>query len=191
MAEGSGRDPADPVVSATRAWIERAVIGLNLCPFAKSVYVGDRIRYAVCDTASPHALADTLEQELLRLQATPAETLDTTLLIHPRVLVDFMEFNAFLDTADAMVERLGLTGVLQIASFHPRYQFAGTQSDDITNFTNRSPHPMLHLLREASVHAAVAAFPQADHIYLRNMETLRRLGAKGWAALGLEPLPKG
>jgi hypothetical protein len=149
--------------------------------------VKDRIRYVVHDTESPDALMEALEQELLTLHGAPAETLETTLLIHPRTLLDFVEFNDFLDTVDATVERLGLTGVLQVASFHPRYQFAGTEPEDITNCTNRSPHPMLHLLREASVDAAVAAFPEADEIYLRNMETLRRLGANGWAALELGP----
>jgi uncharacterized protein len=180
-------DPAVDVIAATRAWIERAVVGLNLCPFAKAVYAKERIRYAVTDADSPDALAGILEQELLTLHATPAETVDTTLLIHPRALGDFLDFNDFLDVADATLERLGLVGVLQIASFHPRYRFAGTAPDDITNCTNRSPYPMLHLLREESIEQAVAAFPGADQIYLRNMETLKRLGTAGWDALGLAP----
>jgi hypothetical protein len=180
----------DPVIAATRAWIERAVIGLNLCPFAKAVYLKDRIRYVVNHTESLEEVAAALEQELLCLHATPAETVETTLLICPRALVDFLDFNDFLDVADETLDRLGLAGTLQIASFHPGYQFAGTQADDITNCTNRSPYPTLHLLREDSVDAAVAAFPEADQIYLRNMETLRRLGAKGWTALGLAPATK-
>ena len=179
----------ESVIAATRAWIERAVIGLNLCPFAKAVYVKERIRYVVTDTDAPERLAELLAQELLALRDTPAEAVDTTLLIHPRALVDFLEFNAFLDTADAVVEQLELDGVLQVASFHPDYQFANTQADDITNCTNRSPYPTLHLLRESSIDAAVEAVPDAESIYLRNMETLRRLGADGWNALGIGPRP--
>jgi hypothetical protein len=176
-------------IAATRAWIERAVIGLNLCPFAKAVYVRERIRYVVSEAATPEALLAELERELAHLAATSAEETDTTLLIHPGVLTDFLDYNDFLDVADDAVERLGLGGVLQVASFHPRYQFADTAPDDITNFTNRSPHPTLHLLREASVDEAVAAFPEADEIYLRNMQTLRRLGRKGWDELGLDAAP--
>jgi hypothetical protein len=178
---------ADEAVARTRAWIERAVIGLNLCPFAKAVYVKERIRYVVSTAETPEALLADLERELAHLAATPAEQTDTTLLIHPRVLADFLDFNDFLDVAEEAVERLGLAGVLQVASFHPRYQFADTKPDDITNFTNRSPWPTLHLLREASVDEAVAAFPEADEIYLRNMQTLRGLGRKGWAELGVGP----
>jgi hypothetical protein len=178
---------ADAVIARTRAWIERAVIGLNLCPFAKAVYVKERIRYAVSAADTPEALLADLERELAWLAGTPAEQTDTTLLIHPYVLADFLDYNDFLDVADAAVERLGLAGALQVASFHPRYQFADTKPDDITNFTNRSPWPTLHLLREASVDEAVAAFPEAEEIYLRNMQTLRRLGRKGWDELGVGP----
>jgi hypothetical protein len=178
---------ADAVIARTRAWIERAVIGLNLCPFAKAVYVKERIRYAVSAAETPEALLADLERELSHLAARPAEETDTTLLIHPRVLTDFLDYNDFLDVAEEAVERLGLAGVLQVASFHPRYQFADTKPDDITNFTNRSPWPTLHLLREASIDDAVAAFPEADEIYLRNMQTLRRLGRKGWDELGVGP----
>jgi uncharacterized protein len=174
----------DEVVASTRAWIERAVIGLNLCPFAKAVYDKDQIRYAVSDARAAGALRDDLAQELRTLvQAVPA-AMDTTLLIHPDVLTEFDEYNAFLDVADATVKALGLEGVLQVASFHPGYQFAGTTPDDVTNNTNRSPYPMLHLLREASMDRAVAALPEARMIYQRNIETMRRLGVAGWVALG-------
>lgn len=179
----------DDAIAATRAWIERAVIGLNLCPFAKAVYVNERIRYVVSAAETPGALLADLERELDALAAAPAKEVDTTLVIHPRVLQDFLDYNDFLDAADDAVERLGHAGVLQVASFHPRYQFADTEPDDITNFTNRSPYPTLHLLREASVDDAVAAFPEADEIYLRNMQTLRRLGRDGWDALGIGPVP--
>jgi hypothetical protein len=178
---------AAAVVARTRAWIERAVIGLNLCPFAKAVYVKERIRYVVSEADTPEALLAELERELAHLAATPAEETDTTLLIHPRVLEDFLDYNDFLEVADEIVERMDLAGVLQVASFHPQYQFADTHPDDITNFTNRSPYPTLHLLREASVDEAVAAFPEAGDIYLRNMQTLRRLGRAGWDALDVGP----
>jgi hypothetical protein len=173
------------VIAATREWIEKAVIGLDLCPFAKAVYVRDQIRYVVSEAESPDRLLEDLDRELQALaQADPDKT-DTTLLIHPRVLDDFLDYNDFLELAEAAVSDNGLEGVLQVASFHPRYQFEGTTPDDITNFTNRSPFPTLHLLREDSVDRAVAAFPDTDRIYEKNLETLRRLGAQGWRRLGL------
>jgi hypothetical protein len=178
--------PAASVVAATRTWLERAVIGLQLCPFARAVYVNEQVRYVVSDAPTTAALRAELERELHTLMQTDASILDTTLLIHPQVLTDFLDYNDFLDVAEATVEALGLSGVVQIASFHPAYQFAGTTRNDVTNFTNRSPYPMLHLLREDSVSRAVAAFPDAPNIYQRNLETMRRLGAHGWAALGLE-----
>jgi len=180
-----GADTA-AVVAATRTWLECAVIGLQLCPFARAVYVNEQVRYVVSDAQTADALREALARELRTLIATDASVIDTTLLIHPHVLTDFLGYNDFLDVAESTVEALGLEGVVQIASFHPAYQFAGTTSDDVTNFTNRSPYPMLHLLREASVSRAVAAFPDAPNIYQRNIETMRRLGAQGWAALGLE-----
>lgn len=167
----------DPI-AATRAWIERAVIGLNLCPFAKTVYVNELVRYVVSGAQTPDALLEHLERELHTLAQAEPEAIETTLLIHPRVLAAFLDYNDFLDVADAAVERLGLTGVLQVASFHPAYQFAGTAPDDVTNYTNRSPFPMLHLLREASVEKALAAFPDAEEIPARNMATLRGLGPR-------------
>ncbi len=177
-------DPARPDVAAvltdTRAWLERAVIGLELCPFAKAVYAGDRIRYCVSDAADESALLDDLGRELSALDSTPARDCETTLLIHPRVLADFIEYNAFLGRADQKRDSLGLRGEIQIASFHPCYQFAGTAADDVGNFTNRSPYPMLHLLREASIARAVAVMPDPAAIFERNIETLRLLGADGW-----------
>lgn len=170
----------EAVLTDTREWLERAVIGLNLCPFAKAVYASDRIRYFVSAADDEDALLDDLARELSVLDSTPDHVFDTTLLIHPRVLADFAQYNAFLDEADRKIESLDLLGEIQIASFHPHYQFAGTASDDIGNFTNRSPFPMLHLLREASVARAVAAIPDAAAIFDRNIETLRRLGHDGW-----------
>jgi hypothetical protein len=173
------------ILAATKHWLEKAVIGLNLCPFAKAVYVKDQIRYVVSRAESPEALLAELTAELQALVAADPEETDTTLLIHPRALEDFLDYNEFLGVADAAVAELELEGVLQIASFHPHYQFAGSDADDIANYTNRSPYPMLHLLREASVDRAVAAFPEAAEIYERNVATLRLLGREGWRRLGL------
>jgi hypothetical protein len=173
----------DTAIAETRAWVERAVIGLNLCPFARAVQVANQIRYFVSDATDADALLGDLRDELRLLAATEPAQVETTLLIHPRVLTDFLDFNDFLSVAESEVEALGLEGVLQVASFHPRYQFAGTALDDVTNATNRSPYPTLHLLREASIDRAVAAFPEASAIYERNILTLQALGTQGWAAL--------
>ena len=174
---------AETVIAETRAWVDRAVIGLNLCPFAKAVQVKGQIRYIVTGAADTDALLDALRAELrLLADADPAQV-ETTLLIHPGVLTDFLGFNEFLGVADAALEALGYAGVLQVASFHPQYQFAGTAADDVTNATNRSPYPTLHLLREASIDQAVAAFPEAKTIYERNIRTLQALGPQGWSAL--------
>ena len=170
-------------IEATRRWLERAVIGLNLCPFAKAVHARGQIRWVLSEATTPQALLETLGEELLLLRDTPAEDVDTTLLVHPRVLTDFLDYNDFLETADALVETLALDGVLQVASFHPDYQFAGSAADDVENFTNRSPYPTLHLLREDSVSRAVEAFPDPEVIVERNVETLRKLGADGWRDL--------
>ncbi len=172
----------DPI-AATRTWLERAVIGLNLCPFAKAAYNRGQVRFVLSDAIDTQALLTQLGEELLRLRDTPVEIIDTTLLVHPRVLADFLDYNDFLDEADALLEALALEGVIQIASFHPDYQFAGTAPGDIENCTNRAPFPTLHLLREDSVARAVAAFPDPDAIVERNIETLRKLGAEGWHEL--------
>ncbi|MCZ8253776.1 MAG: DUF1415 domain-containing protein [Hylemonella sp.] len=169
-----------------RAWLERAVIGLNLCPFAKSVHVKGQIHWVVSGASESRTLREQLQLELLALAAADPEARDTTLLIAPWCLNDFLDFNDFLDEADALLEALDLQGVLQIASFHPQYQFAGTSPEDITNYSNRAPYPTLHLLREASIDRAVEAFPEAEMIYERNMQRLRELGLSGWQALGLE-----
>ena len=181
---------ADATVSggfaaATRLWLERAVIGLNLCPFAKSVHVKKQIRFAVTAAQTADELLAELSRELQMLaQWNPAQ-IETTLLIHPGVMTDFIDYHFFLGEADAAVRRLELDGVLQIASLHPHYEFAGSATDDIGHYTNRSPHPTLHLLREASVDRAVAAFPDAAEIFERNIETLRGLGHEGWRRLWL------
>jgi len=181
--------PADEVIAATREWLEKAVIGLNLCPFAKAVHAGNQIRYAVSDAQTPEALLADLGRELQMLVAADRADVETTLLIHPRVLVDFVDYNDFLDIADAAVEELGFAGIIQIASFHPQYRFADTEPDAIENFSNRSPYPMLHLLREESVERAIAAFPDVARIPERNIETLRSIGHDGWRRLGLAAPP--
>ena len=173
----------EAIITATKQWLERAVIGLNLCPFAKAVHVKNQIRYVVCESDLREALLAQLVRELTFLaNADPAET-DTTLLIHPQLLNDFLDYNDFLDVADAAITELKLDGLIQIASFHPHYQFADTELDDITNYTNRSPYPTLHLLREESVARAVAAFPEAAEIFERNIQTLEKLGHDGWQKL--------
>ncbi|MFI8570134.1 DUF1415 domain-containing protein [Stenotrophomonas bentonitica] len=173
------RDP----VAETRKWLEQIVIGLNLCPFAKAVYVKDQVRFVLSDATTPEALVEELAEELILLRDTPAEQIDTTLIVHPDVLTDFLEYNDFLDNADAAIEALDLQGILQVASFHPQYQFAGVAPDDVSNYTNRAPYPTLHLLREDSVERAVAAFPDPDVIVERNIETLDKLGIEGWTRL--------
>lgn len=173
----------DQIIASTQQWLEKAVIGLNLCPFAKAVYVKNQIRYVVSEARDTDALHAELMKELELLAAADPERIDTTLLIHPYVLSSFPDYNDFLAIADATVEALGLAGTLQIASFHPDYQFADTAPNDIENCTNRSPYPTLHLLREASIDRAVAAFPDAATIFERNMETMRKLGKSGWDAL--------
>jgi len=174
--------PQDPIAD-TRRWLERAVIGLNLCPFAKAVHAKGQVRFVHSDASTTEALLAQLGEELLLLRDTDPEQIDTTLLVHPQVLGDFLDYNDFLDQADALLESLGLEGVLQVASFHPRYQFSGTFPDDVENRTNRSPHPTLHLLREDSVARAVAAFPDPDAIVSRNIATLEQLGDVGWNRL--------
>ena len=182
---------SDAIVGATREWLEKAVIGLNLCPFAKAVHVRGQIRYAVSDARNEAELLADLKVELQALIAASPEQVDTTLLIHPDVLKDFADYNAFLTLAEAALDEAGLVGVVQLATFHPRYQFAGTAPEDIGNYTNRSPYPMLHLLREASVSRAVRAFPDAGAIYETNIATMEKLGRAGWVRLGLNSTENG
>ena len=184
--------PSPPLAPSERAdlitkdmvrWLERAVIGLNLCPFAKGVHAKGQIHYVVSAATGAEALAQDLRRELADLAAAPAEVRDTTLLMAPDCLQDFLEFNDFLGVAEDVLEELDLDGTLQIASFHPQFQFAGTDAGDVTNCTNRAPYPTLHLLREDSIDRAVQAYPEAEAIYERNMEVLEQLGMPGWQAL--------
>jgi hypothetical protein len=177
---------SNEIINATRRWLERAVIGLNLCPFAKSVHVKGQIRYVVSAAKSEDALLDDLERELRLLDESSPVDVDTTLLITPEVLTDFGDFANFLDFVEVVVRTQGYSGTLQVASFHPDYVFADTEADDVANYTNRAPYPTLHLLREASLARATAAFPDAADIYERNIETLRRIGLEGWRALEVD-----
>jgi len=187
--EGNPRKPRpmnhEEVVAATREWIEKAVIGLNLCPFAKSVYVKNQVRIVVSDARHIDAFLEDLDRELDYLAEVDPEETDTTLLIHPTLFPDFLDFNDVHQIADEAVVEHELDGVIQIASFHPEYQFEGTEPDDITNYTNRAPFPTLHLIREDSLDKAVEAFPEAETIYERNIETMKKLGIAGWLALGM------
>ncbi|WP_067061001.1 DUF1415 domain-containing protein [Roseateles chitosanitabidus] len=175
------------VLDDTKRWVQRAVIGLNLCPFAKSVEVNQRLRVVVSAARAPEDLLKDLAHELLALNRADPDETETTLIVHPWVLNDFLDFNDFLGAADALVDDLELDGVLQVASFHPDYQFEGTDPDDVDNLSNRSPYPTLHLLREESIERAVESMPDTDAIYEANIDTLRRIGRKGWDALDLAP----
>ena len=173
------------LIADTVRWLERAVIGLNLCPFAKAVHTKGQVHYAVCRATDSEDVLRALEHELRTLAATPAEQRDTTLLLVPDCLHDFLDYNDFLAECDALLKRMKLVGTLQIASFHPHFQFAGTREDDPSNCTNRSPYPTLHLLREDSIDRAVDAFPEAETIFERNIALLTELGMPGWEALGV------
>ena len=187
--EGNPRKPCtmnhEEVIAATREWIEKAVIGLNLCPFAKSVYVKNQVRIVVSDARHIDGFLEDLDRELDYLAGIDPETTDTTLLIHPTLFPDFLDFNDVHQIADEAVVEHELDGVIQIASFHPEFQFADTEPDDITNHTNRAPFPTLHLIREESLDRAVEAFPEAEMIFERNIETMKKLGLAGWLALGM------
>ena len=176
--------PADAaVIAATQAWIERAVIGLNLCPFARVPVAQQRVRLRVSQARDAEALIADLREEANRLDTADPTDTETTLLIHPFVFADFLDYNDFLDVADELLIEMELDGVLQVASFHPAYQFADTAPDAVGNCTNRSPYPTLHLLREESIDRAVEAMPDTDAIYQRNIETLHALGMDGWRRL--------
>lgn len=175
----------DVMIAEIKNWLEKAVIGLNLCPFAKAVHVKEQIRYVVSNAQNEEELLADLLDELQQLYDADADKLETTLLLHPYVLTDFLDYNDFLEVADAAVSELALDGEIQVASFHPDYQFAETRYEDVGNFSNRAPYPCLHLLRETSVERAVAVFPDAGKIYEKNIETLKALGVEGWKKLWL------
>ena len=185
MCSSSVKPTHGEVITATKRWLERVVIGLNLCPFAKTVHAKRQVRYAVSSAQTSDAVLDDLERELRTLVAAKPESVDTTLLILPYALTKFDDFADFLDLVEIALKVQGLTGVIQVASFHPQYRFADAEAEDMSNFTNRSPYPVLHLLREESLARAIQAFPDTADIYEQNMATLRTLGLAGWLALGL------
>ena len=191
MVDSITSDQERIAIEDVQKWLLQAVVGLNLCPFAKSVVVKDMVRYRVCTSANPVDLLAMLCEELSYLAEADPEKLDTTLLIAPHALPDFLDFNDFLVDCDELLVRLELDGVLQVADFHPRYQFGGTNVDDVENFTNRTPYPTLHLLREASIDKAVQAYPDASLIFERNISTLNKLGHAGWRSLGIHPRIEG
>jgi uncharacterized protein len=182
----AGAAADDEYIRGTRRWIERAVIGLNLCPFARGPYLDRRVAFRVSQARDSDALLDDLCGELQSLHAADPADCETALLIAPFVLADFLDFNDFLDAADAAIDVLKLDGIIQVASFHPQYCFADSAADDIENCTNRSPWPTLHLLREASVERAVDTLTDSEDIYRRNMDALRKLGWAGWSQLWRE-----
>lgn len=173
----------DVVIADTIEWLEKAVIGLNLCPFAKAVHVKNQIRTVVTRATSDEALLEILQAELVELANIDPKIRDTTLLVAPDMLDDFLDFNDFVALTEDVLMDLELDGILQIASFHPDFQFAGTAAADVSNYTNRSPYPTLHLIREASIDRAVESFPDASDIYERNIETLDKMGVEGWNRL--------
>ena len=175
----------DEVLNQTRHWLEKAVIGLNLCPFAKAVYVKNQVRLVVSHARHADDLLEELDHELDLLVATPDSEIDTTLLIHPTLFDDFLDFNDFMEIAEGVLDEHELDGIVQLASFHPKFQFDGTEAGDIGNYTNRAPFAVLHLLREESIARAVHSFPQAEAIFEENIRTLEKLGHAGWQALGL------
>lgn len=183
MTETASPISDEQVVSDVRRWIERAVIGLNLCPFAKSVYIKNQVRIVVSRARHLDAFLDDLDRELQFLKDTAAEEVDTTLLVHPTLFPDFLDFNDLLDVVDDVIEEHGLEGEIQVAPFHPRFQFEGTEPQDPDNLTNQAPYPILHLLREASVERATQSGDSAETIVERNIETVRRLGTEGWKRL--------
>jgi hypothetical protein len=176
-------DAARQVTADTQRWVEKAVIGLNLCPFAKAVQIKGQVRYAVSDATDEEGVLTDLEDELMLISEADPEQIDTTLLILPEALHDFLDFNDFGELSDRLLKRMRLVGDLQVATFHPAFQFADTDPDDISNYTNRSPYPILHILREDSIDRAVEAFPEAETIYEKNIETLEKLGLDGWNKL--------
>ena len=178
-------ETSEIIIAKTQEWLEKAVIGLNLCPFAKAVHIKNQIRYVVTPATSEEEVLQTLIRELQYLAQTSPSLVDTTLIIHPEVFPDFLDYNEFLAVAEGAVQAENLEGVIQIASFHPQYQFAGTEPQDNTNYTNRSPYPMLHLLRESSLTKVLETFPNPELIPEKNMETLNHLGIEGWKKLNI------
>jgi uncharacterized protein len=171
----------EKIITSVQRWVESVVVGLNLCPFAKREIVKNRVRYCVTDAITEEQLLSALQSELELLDGNPA--IETTLLIHPLVLLDFFDYNQFLNVADKLLVQMKKEGVYQIASFHPNYQFGGTEPEDVENHTNKTPYPLLHLLREESLERAIADYPEHGRITERNIDLLKKLGKDKMEAL--------
>lgn len=169
--------PVSDPAAETLCWVRTVVIGLGLCPFAARVVENGQLSIRISDADSPEALLQHLLDELQQLEQVPAEETDTVLLVHPGVLQDFDDYNEFLGLVDLLLEQEGFEGVFQVASFHPDYRFGGVSADDVSNYTNRSPYPMLHIIREHSLEQAIASFPDVDAVPQKNIETMQKLGA--------------
>ena len=169
------------IITSTRQWLETVVVGLKLCPFADRELRYGRVRFTVTDAETEAELLMALHSELSLL--INDATVETTLLIHPQTLLDFYDFNDFLQIADDLLTDLALQGIVQIASFHPDYQFGGTAPDDVQNYTNRSPNPMLHLIREDSLARAIGAYPDVAQIPTRNVALMQSMGSTKARAL--------
>ena len=180
---------AHTVSEHTKQWLEKAVIGLNLCPFAKAPHVKNLVRVVVSEARHLDGFLEDLDRELQLLGNTPASELETTLLVHPTLFPDFETFNQMLEIADDAVVENELEGIVQVAPFHPDFQFEGTEADDISNYTNRSPYPTLHLIREDSIAKATEAFPDASAIFDRNIALLEKMGHEGWDKLDIPRCP--
>ncbi len=169
------------VEASVRKWVDTFVVGMNLCPFAKRELVKQRVRFTVTEASTEDELLQALQAELELLETDPS--VETTLLIHPAVLGNFLDYNQFLDIADALLLQMQLDGVYQVASFHPDYQFGGTAPWAAENYTNRSPYPILHLLREESLDRVLGDNPDADQIPQRNIDLMNSMGEEKLAAL--------
>lgn len=167
------------IIDNTQIWLEEAVIGLNLCPFAGFPFRKKTIRYVVEESSEVDNMLRSFKSEMDLLIATPSTQIETTLLILPNGFADFLDFNDFLYTANEALIAADYEGELQVASFHPAYQFAGTEEADVENYTNRAPFPILHLLREDSVEEAIESYENTDDIYLNNIKTMETLGREG------------
>lgn len=175
-----------PIINATRHWLTQAVIGLNLCPFAKAPYIKQQLRFCVSHARHLDDFLELLDDELQLLANTPARDIETSLIIEPNLFQDFQDFNDLLDLTDQIITEHHLDGIIQIAPFHPQFQFADAPADDITNYTNRSPYPTLHLIRESSIERAVEAMGDTSTIFERNKQLLRRMGKEGWDKLAID-----
>ncbi|MDH3977182.1 MAG: DUF1415 domain-containing protein [Gammaproteobacteria bacterium] len=171
----------EKIIKSVRQWLESLVIEMNLCPFAKRELVKNSVRFAVTGATNELQLLTALEDELELLNRDAS--IETILLAHPDVLQDFDDYNQFLSDADQLLVSMELEGIYQIASFHPDYQFAGTQPDDAENYTNRSPYPLLHLLREDSLESAIKEYPDIDQVPARNIAMMNRMGKDKLSAL--------